>query len=366
MKKLRVGVVGLNRGVSFIRIFGAVEEMEVIAVCDVNESILNKVGESFDIRDRYLDYEDMLDGGIDIVAISSPMHYHAPQAISALKSNIHVLSEVTAAVSLDECYLLLEAAKRSKAKYMMAENYCYIKENVLIENMIRHGLFGDLYFAEGEYIHDCKGLHHDSHGKPTWRYHWQVGRNAVTYGTHSLGPILQWFDERVVTVSCLGSGVHTDPEHVMEDTVLMLCKTESNALIKIRLDMLSNRPHNLAYYSLQGTKGCYEAPRGLGDTHKVWLADESRRYEWRPLKEYESYLPEKWRKPPKEALETGHWGSDYFAVRDFVDSLINDVTPPIDIYKALDFTAPGLVSEESIRRGGQPLPVPDFRRQLSS
>jgi len=160
LKKLTVGVVGLNRGVSFIKIFGAVEETEVIAVCDVNESILNKVGEPFDIRDRYLDYEDMLDGGIDIVAISSPMHYHAPQAISALKSNIHVLSEVTASVSLDECYLLLEAAKRSKAKYMMAENYCYIKENVLIKNMIRHGLFGEIYFAEGEYIHDCKGLHH--------------------------------------------------------------------------------------------------------------------------------------------------------------------------------------------------------------
>jgi len=367
LKKLQVGIVGLNRGVSFIKIFGAIEDTEVTAICDVDKRILERVGESFDIKDRYQEYEDMLEEGIDIVVISSPMHYHAPQAVSALKSDIHVLSEVTAAISLDECYLLLDAAKRSKAKYMMAENYCYIKENVLIESMIRKGLFGDLYFAEGEYIHDCKHLHHDSHGKPTWRYYWQVGRNGITYGTHSLGPVLQWFDERVVTVSCLGSGVHTDPKHLMEDTVLMLCKTESGALIKIRLDMLSNRPHNLAYYSLQGTKGCYEAPRGLGDSHKVWLADERKKYEWKPLEEYErSHLPEKWKKPPKEALETGHWGSDYFVVTDFVDSLINDVTPPIDVYKALDFTAPGLVSEDSIRQGGQPLPVPDFRKQPTS
>jgi len=362
MKKLNVGVVGLHRGVSYIKTFNVIEEAKVTAICDVNKKVLDKVGESFGIKDRYLDYEDMLDGGIDLVVISSPMHYHARQAISALKSNIHVLSEVTAAISLDECILLLKAAKKSKAKYMMAENYCYIKENVLIKNMVRQGLFGEIYFAEGEYIHDCKDLHHDSRGKPTWRYYWQVGRNGVTYGTHSLGPVLQWFNERVVTVSCLGSGVHTDPEHVMEDTVLMLCKTESGALIKIRLDMLSNRPHNLAYYSLQGTKGCYEAPRGLGDTHKIWLADYCKKYEWKPLKDYEEYLPEMWRKPPEEALKTGHWGSDYFIVKDFIESILYDKKPPIDIYDALNFTAPGLVSEDSIKQGGKPMPVPDFRK----
>jgi len=363
VEKLRVGVVGLHRGVSYIKVFNALQETEVTAICDVDESTLNRVGEAFCVKDRYMDYGDMLNGGIDIAVVSSPMHFHTPQAISALNSDVHVLSEVTAAVSLDECYQLLRAAERSRAKYMMAENYCYIKENILIENMVREGLFGDLYFAEGEYIHDCKSLHHDSYGKPTWRHRWQVGRNGVTYGTHSLGPVLQWFNERVVTVSCLGSGVHTDPEHVMEDTVLMLCKTRSGALIKIRLDMLSNRPHNLTYYSLQGTKGCYEAPRGFGDAHKIWLIDGCGKYEWVALKEYEErYLPEAWRKPPEEALRTGHWGSDYFIAKAFVDCIINDTRPPIDVYKALDFTAPGLVSEDSIIQGGKPLPVPDFRQ----
>lgn len=358
MKKLRIGVAGLNRGTSYIKIFDAMKEAEVTAICDIDEKRLDEIGESFDIRDRFLDYDAMLEGGIDIVVIATPMH--APQAVSALKSNIHVLSEVPAAISLDECHMLLSAVRKSKAKYMMAENYCYIKENVLIKNMICQGLFGDIYFAEGEYVHDCKNLHHDSSGKPTWRFFWQVGRNGVTYGTHSLGPVLDWFDERVAMVSCLGTGVHTDPEHIMEDTILMLCKTESRALIKIRLDMLSNRPPNVAYYSLQGTKGCYEAPRGLGDDHKVWIASDSRDYEWNPLNRYEGrYLPEQWLKPPDEAVKSGR---DYWLVRGFLDSVIDDATPPIDIYKAFDFTVPGLISEDSIRLGGKPLPVPDFRK----
>ena len=53
---------------------------------------------------------------------------------------------------------------------------------------------------------------------------------------------------------------------------------------------------------------------------------------------------------------------EYFKVRDFIDSIINDTTPPIDVYTAMDFTAPGLVSEESIANGGTPVEVPDFRK----
>ncbi len=39
----------------------------------------------------------------------------------------------------------------------------------------------------------------------------------------------------------------------------------------------------------------------------------------------------------------------------------NDTTPPIDVYTAMDFTVPGLVSEASITNGGAPVEVPDFR-----
>ena len=48
-------------------------------------------------------------------------------------------------------------------------------------------------------------------------------------------------------------------------------------------------------------------------------------------------------------------------MRGFVDSIINDTKPPIDVYDAMDLTVPGLVSEESIAKGGKPVEVPDFR-----
>jgi hypothetical protein len=68
-----------------------------------------------------------------------------------------------------------------------------------------------------------------------------------------------------------------------------------------------------------------------------------------------------WRNPSEEALRAGHGGGDYFIVQEFIEAIRRDSAPPIDVYRALDYTVPGLISEQSIAQGGVPLPVPDFR-----
>src|SRR5437667_31499 len=79
------------------------------------------------------------------------------------------------------------------------------KSNVLIRNLSAAGLFGQPYYAEGEYLHDCRALNEDT----PWRRRWQTGIEGCTYGTHSLGPILQWMPgDRVAKVCVAGSGSH--------------------------------------------------------------------------------------------------------------------------------------------------------------
>ena len=74
----------------------------------------------------------------------------------------------------------------------------------------------------------------------SWRRCWQTGVDGITYGTHSLGPILQWMPgDRVARVCCEGTGVR-HPDHTgnpyCQASSTMLCKTEKDALIKIRVD----------------------------------------------------------------------------------------------------------------------------------
>ncbi len=362
---IKVGIVGAaGRGASFRAPFDAHPATHIHAVCDVRAEALPDAAVTLGASETYTDYEEMLDrSGVDAVVIGTPMQFHASQAIMALDRGIHVLCEVTAGVSVEECRALVAVAKASNAVYMMAENYTYIKSNVLVKALVQQGLFGETYYAEGEYLHELKELNEIT----KWRRHWQTGIDGITYPTHSLGPVLQWMDDRVVRVCCEGSGHHyRDPRgdlYENQDSVVMLAKTAKGGLIKIRVDMLSNRPHAMTNYALQGTQGCYESARSVLEPNKIWLADLCPDMNtWLRLEDLEAeYMPEMWRHPPEAALRAGHGGGDYFEVLDFVNAILNEASCPIGIHEAMDMTLPGLASQASIANGGVWVDVPDSR-----
>ncbi len=361
---IKVAFAGARRSRSFFRAFQAHPDTRLVALCDTNESALAEAGEAAGVAARYTVFERMLDEARpDAVVVATPMQFHASQAIAALQRDISVLSEVTACVCMDEARWLVQAVRQSRGAYMMAENYTYMKPNVLVRALVEAGLFGETYYAEGEYLHALPELQRDAQGRPTWRYYWQTGLNGATYPTHSLGPCLQWIRERPERVSCIGTGRRTHPEHTIEDTVLLLCKTTSGKLIRTRLDMLSRRPHAMTNYALQGTKGAYESARRAGEGNWIWLADlHEDPNRWAPLESLEAeYLPDIWRDPPAEAVQAGHGGGDYFEVMDFVAAVKGEKPPAVGIDEAMDMTLPGLVSQESIRREGEWLAVPDSR-----
>ncbi len=367
LEKLNVGIVGAaGRGASLCGAFEDHPLTRIHAVCDIRPNALTEAAQRLGVSEAYTDSGEMLDrSDLDAVVIGTPMHVHALQSIAALDRNIHVLCEVTAAVSVDECQALVAAARRSKALYMMAENCNYVRANVLGEELVRRGLFGEVYYAEGEYLHELKELNEIT----LWRRRWQTGVDGITYGTHSLGPILQWMPgDRVMRVCCAGSGHHyLDPRgeaYENQDTCVMLAQTARGALIKIRVDMLSERPHPMTVYcALQGTRGCYESARSPQERPKVWLADLSPEVNaWMDLAGLEQeYMPAMWRDPPEAASRAGHGGGDYLQVLDFVRSIVDREPCPIGIHEAMDMTLPGLVSQASIAAGGAWMEVPDSR-----
>ena len=366
MPPIKIGIVGaVSRGRSFRKACEATGRLKVEVVCDTDWANLEKARAFFGARQKFTDFGELLEkANVQAVIIATPMQLHAPMAIAALQRDIHVLSEVTAAVSIDECRRLVRAARRSRGIYMMAENYTYSKPNTVVRRLVEQGLFGEVYYAEGEYLHELKELNE----KTPWRRRWQTGINGVTYGTHSLGPILQWFaGDRLTAVSCAGSDHHyRDPRGAFyenEDTCVMLGKFRGGGLVKIRVDMLSDRPHAMTNYQLQGTRGSYESARGPGERNKIWLRDlHGDPDRWQVLEDlYAEYLPEFWRNTSQDAINAGHGGGDFFEILDFSEA-IDGIRPlTIGIHEAMDMTLPGLVSQESIAAGGAWLPVPDSR-----
>lgn len=359
---VRVGLVGAaGRGGSFRAAFeycGA----HITTICDLRTEALDEWPDR--TTERYTDYETMLDRAkLDAVVIGTPQHLHARQAILALQCGLHVLSEVPAAVGLDEAKELVRAAGASRGIYMLAENYCYWRNNRLVEELARQGKFGELYYAYSAYLHDVRDLIPHT----PWRRHWQMGIDGNTYPTHCLGPVLRCFaGQRIVRVSCAGSGKHHRDdagELFHEDTTVMLGKTDRDALIDVRLALVSPRPYE-THYHYQGTEGAVE-------DDNLWLRELSETPQWFKIDELlkdrsfaERYLPDDWLNPPAEALAAGHGGGDFFEVRDFIQAVRGEIPSPIDIHAAMDMTLPGLISQQSILRQGDWLWVPDSRAWL--
>jgi predicted dehydrogenase len=315
---MKIGIVGARRGSAFAAAFQEMKDVAVVALCDLDSQALAATADRFRIPQRFAEYEPMLATDLDAVVVASPMPLHVPHAAAALAAGKHVLSEVPAAVDLTQCWELVSAARASPALYMFSENVNFGREVSVVSEMVRQGLFGEVYFGEGGYIHELKALCEQT----LWRREWLLNRNGCTYATHALGPLLEWTGDRVATVSCLGSGRHyRDPRgepYAMEDSAVMNCKLEGGGLLTLRVDMLSNRPHITTYFTLQGTRGCYESGRGFEERSRVWLTDRcAGPEEWRALADFEAeFLPARWRQASKTARGSDHGGADYQVCRE--------------------------------------------------
>lgn len=365
-ERLNVGVIGAaGRGGRLLRVQEGLD-VDVRAVCDTRAEPLADVQRELGAERSFTDYRDMLDEvRLDAVIVGTPMPFHAEHSIAALERGVSVVSEVPAAVSVDECRRLVAACRASAGTYMMAENYICMRQNQIVKEIAAAGLFGTVYFGDGEYLHELRGA--PQHNPTPWRRRWQQGINGITYGTHSLGPLLSWMPgDRVAQVSCAGTGHHyldhDGRQYEAEDSSVMLGKMRSGGLVKVRVDMLSDRPHAMHNYQLQGTDGCYESARAEGERGRIWVRARSSGTEWRDLEDLaEEFLPESWRVWGEAARGSGHGGGDLIQLLDFVNAVRDGTEPELGIDAAMDMTLPGLVSQQSIEQDGAWLDVPDSR-----
>ena len=368
---LKIGIAGATglRASAFPPGLASTGKARVTAVCGSAGPKLEKVSREWNAT-AYTNYLDMLDrADLDAVILSTPVTLHTEQAIAALERNIHVFSEIPAAATMDECERLVDAVKHSKATYCLGENMVYMREYMAVENMIKQGLFGDVYYMQGEYLHDIKFLFDAS----PWRKTLMAYNNGVTYGTHNLGPMLIWMPgDRIDRVMCTGTGHHyldesTGKPFVQEDGCLMICRTAQGRSVDVRVELMSTRPYELNY-RMQGTMGVYE------NLH-CWTHGESRIWtksldgagqpdEWLDFEKIcEDYLPQVWREVPEEIMRTTtHWGVDYVTMREYVAHLLGERPFRVDIHKAMDLTLPGIVSTMSINQGSVWMDVPDSRK----
>jgi predicted dehydrogenase len=389
---VRLAVVGGGRGSTFSKVLGSLSgKAQLVAVCDHDEAALQLWKEGYPEVRAYNNYEQLLDDDqVDAVFLATPLFIHASQAIQALQAGKHVISEVIAITTLEEGWELIEAVEKSGLTYMMAENYCFMRPNMMIQHMVQHGLFGELVHVEGGYIHDIRNLTHYTDGKLTWRGNLLKNYNGNTYPTHSLGPVAKWLDlnrngedqfdslSTFVSTSLAGQKYYKElfgeehpgagSDHWQQgDSAVTMIRTKKGVLITLRYDVQSSRPHNMTHYALQGTKGAYLSSRHDKEQPLIWLdgespgmsADGSAEWEslWKHADEWEHPL---WKTWGSVAEQAGHGGGDFFVLHEFISAILEGKKPAIDVYDAVMWSSVFPLSVQSAAEGGKSVKFVDF------
>jgi predicted dehydrogenase len=264
---------------------------------------------------------------------------------------------------------------------MLAENCCYYRQNLMVLQMAQAGLFGDLTFAECGYVHDCRAFAFKPDGSLTWRG--ELARDFIgnLYPTHALGPVCQWLGinrgDRLVSLTASASPRKGMAHYVsrnfpaghpaaktkfaVRDSTTTLLRTAKDAVIDLRYDTCSARPHpSTTYFTLQGVTASYKDD---GAAQQVWVEGRSKSYAWEPLAglaaDYEHPL---WKRAEQQASKTGHGGADYFVLAEFLDAIRSGRPSPIDACDAAAWSCIIELSATSLRAGGAPVEIPDFTR----
>lgn len=357
-KFVKIGVVGLMRGRAIVSEVAKDADVKVTAICDQNTSRLEECYNDYTNRlkisgiEKYTDYNEMLEkANIDAVVIATGANCHVPYAIKALDAGKHVMSEIPAIYTLEEAKQLKAAVyAHPNLKYMLAENCCYWAFIHVWKKMYDDGRFGDIVYAESEYLH-AKAP--EDYKAPPTTDAWRASLPAIRYLTHNLGPLLYLMDDRCVSVTCYHSDIKYNPYRNAPGTSVAMFKTAKGAIIRILIcfGAYVGNDHNFA---LMGTRGSIETDK---------LTNRYKAHCFARLHDIPGTMDEKIEIPVSTqfAGETGggHGGADGKMMRAFIDCVINDTKPPIDINLAINMSLPGILADESGQKNGVPIEIPD-------
>ena len=392
MQKVRIGYVGVGlQGTSHVENLLKVEGAEIVAVCDIIESKVQRAQDmvekaGFKRPEGYskneFDWQRLCErSDIDLVYTATPWQWHVPICLAAMNNGKHVATEVPAAITLDECWELVETSEKTGKYCIMMENCNYDKVEMMILNMVKKGIFGELVHAQCGYLHDLRAVKHDMEGEGVWRRDFSMHHNGDLYPTHGLGPVMQCMDinrgnyfDCMVSYGSKTRGLHeyaiekfgpdspqAREKYVLSDVVTTIIRTMNGETIVVTHDTSLPRPYSRDIL-IQGTKGIvrkYPEP-------KIYIEGVSKTNDqWEPINEY----LKKYQHPIWEELETaskgaGHGGMDYIEDYRLVNALLKGVEPDMDVYDGVLMSAVRVLSEQSIAKGGKTLKFPDFTRGM--
>ena len=401
-RNVRVGFIGVGqRGTAAVHRVSMLPGVEIVALCDKNPEAVEKnlkwLADSKyrTVPKKYVGYEaykELCDfGECDVVYCATPWALHQPVALRGLLGGKVALVEVTSALTVDECWELVEASEKWRIPCMQLENCVYGEIELLELNLARLGMFGHINHVEGAYIHDLReiipSVNNNMNLEYQWRYDENMAHKGDRYPTHGLVPLCQTLGvnrgDRLDYLVSLGSNDYSvnyeyfkkeylpdsdprkfDPPAAMNDMTTTLFRTVNGVSIMLQHDVCSPRPYNRRAL-ISGTKGimadypyrCAFEDKCFDRKAHNWFSEAD------AAKVREKYMHPMWRDVSEMAKKVGgHGGMDFIMDLRWAWCLQNGEPLDMDVYDLAATSCICELTETSVRKGSKPVSIPDFTR----
>lgn len=383
-----IGIIGLGARAETLlaTLFGMQSEAEVTAICDIQDERIAKINGIFDKHSAkrpaaYRDYHSLIaDKNVDAVLVPTSWNSHLIIAKDVMAAGKYAGIEVGGAASIDELWQLVHASESTGVSCMMLENCCYGRNELMVLNMVRQGLFGELIYCECGYEHDLSEMAWNE--SRTERTIHNCKRNCDLYPTHGIGPIAKILrinrGNRFLSLTSsatkargfeLAAKEHGMPGEIYNigDIVTTVIKCANGENITLTHGVSLPRPYSRDC-RVQGTKGIW-----LENAKSLYIEGISPKYnkidvagnpylvhDWEPEEKFQ----EKYDHPIWKAFRNnpvgGHGGMDALSLSAFFDAVRNRTVTPIDVYDCAAWMSITTLSEQSISLGSAPVAFPDF------
>ena len=199
METVRVGFIGIGmRGSGAVYRYTFIDGVQITAICDLESDRVANAQKTLSDRNfpaakEYVGEDSWKklceSDDVDLVYLCTPWQMHTEMAVYAMECGKHVAIEVPAALSIKECWQLVDTSEKTRKHCMMLENCVYDFFEMTALNMAQQGLFGEILHVEGAYIHDLDPYWTEYHNN--WRLDHNSKQRGDVYPTHGLGPVCQ-------------------------------------------------------------------------------------------------------------------------------------------------------------------------------
>ena len=253
------GAIGQRRHIPEI---AANRDSVLAALCDINQSRVEEVGEKYNVSEVFTDYREMLKyADLDAVVIATPNYLHAPQTIDAFKAGKHVLVEKPMATTRPEAKAMIAASKKANKFLMIGLNQRFMPPHVKAKQIIKSGRIGKILSFRTAFKHGGPEGWCIENSLNTWFFKKKEAILGVTgdLGIHKADLMRYLLGEDIASISgiltTLDKKDHTGKLIQTDDNALLTCTMASGTPGSIILSWTNYGEAEANYTVIYGTQG---------------------------------------------------------------------------------------------------------------